>query len=120
MTRSLKPTVLFLENRSITDIWSGAANFLRSDFECQLLRFNRAFGGGFPGKIIDQVILAQPSGDLDLRVEDFIQKIIQTDRSVYLHGATKAEIRNAVLSVFNTLKHMKFDVVIGEDRKSVV
>lgn len=114
MTRLPKTTILFLENRSITDIWSGVANLLQSDFDCRLLRFNRAFGNNFPCMIVDHVISSPSSGALDQSVENFIQTIFQTDRAAYLHGATEAEIRCAVLSVFETLKQMKFEVVIGE------
>jgi hypothetical protein len=114
MTRTPKTAVLFLENRSITDIWSGVANLLQSDFECRLLRFNRAFGNNFPGEIVD-LRTSSPSFDkLAQSVESFIQTILQTDRASYLHCNTETEIRSAVLSVFKTLKQMKFDVVIGE------
>ncbi len=106
--------ILFLENRSITDIWSGVANLLQPDFNCRLLRFNRSFGNSFPGMVVDHVISSPSSRALDLNVEDFIRKIYQTDRAAYLHGATEPEIRGAVLSVFETLKQMKFDVVVGE------
>lgn len=106
--------ILFLENRSVTDIWSGASHFLLSEFDCQLLRFNPAFGNSFPGKIVDQVIFPHSSDPLDPRVASFIQTIFRTDRAAYLHGTTETEIRDAVLSVFETLKQMKFDVVIGE------
>ena len=114
MTRRPKTTILFLENRSITDIWSGVANLLQSDFEFRLLRFNRAFGNNFPGEIIDHTISSPSFGKLDQSVESFIQTIFQTDRASYLHGNTETEIRSAVLSVFKTLEQMKFDVVIGE------
>lgn len=113
MTVSTIPKVLFLENRSITEIWSGVASLIQQDFDCQLLRFNRAFGSNFPGKIVDLVISSQ-TNTADTTVDNFINTIYKTDRAVYLHGATKLEIRNAVLSVFEILKQIKFDVVIGE------
>lgn len=114
MNQAPKPRLLFLENRSITDIWSGVAGLVQPDFECQLLRFNRAFGSGFPGMIVDLVISLQLAQVMDSLVENFIQTILQTDRAVYLHGATELEIRRAVLSVFETIKKMEFDLVIGE------
>lgn len=114
MTRTPEAIILFLENRSITDIWSGVANLFQSDFDCRLLRFNRAFGKNFPGMIVDHVTSSPSSGKVDQNVENFIQILFQTDRAAYLHGATEADIRDVVLSVFTMLKQMKFDVVIGE------
>ena len=109
------PRVLFLENRSITNIWSGVAGLLKTDFDCNLLRFNRAFGDDFPGLIVDLVIISSQSVQvIDLEVERFIQTVFRTDRAAYLHGATENEIRSTVLSVFEMLEEMKFDVVIGE------
>lgn len=114
MSQAPKSTLLFLENRSITDIWSGVASLIQPDFNCQLLRFNRAFGSGFPGMVVDLIPPPQPVWASDSRVEIFIQTLCRTDRAVYLHGATEPEIRRAVLSVFETLKKMEFDLVIGE------
>ena len=114
MNQAPKSTILFLENRSITDIWSGVAGLVPPDFNCQLLRFNRAFGSSFPGMIFDFISLPQSSRVPDSRVEFFVQTLCQTDRAVYLHGATERAIRQAVLSVFDILDKIEFDVVIGE------
>ncbi len=103
-----------MENRSITDIWSGVATVLSPEFDCRLLRFNRAFGSCFPGVIVDHVTSPSSAAAPGQNVENFIRTIFQTDRAAYLHGATEMEIRDAVLSVFETLKQIKFDVVIGE------
>ena len=114
MIVSTSPKILFLENRSITDIWSGVASLIQLDFDCQLLRFNRAFGTSFPGKIVELVITTQLDDETDSSINDFIQMVIQTDRAVYLHGATASDIRNAILSVFKLLKQFDFEIVIGE------
>ena len=114
MNQTYRTKVLFLENRSITDIWSGVAGLLQIDFDCQLLRFNRAFGTSFPGKIIDLVISPQLDDQTDSSINDFVKMVFQTDRAVYLHGATESDIRNAILSVFELLKQLEFKVVIGE------
>ena len=114
MNQAPKSTILFLENRSITDIWSGVAGLVPPDFNCQLLRFNRAFGSSFPGMIFDFISLPQSSLVPDSRVEFFVQTLCQTDRAVYLHGATERAVRQAVLSVFDILDKIEFDVVIGE------
>lgn len=107
--------ILFLENRSITDIWSGVAGILlQTNFDCRLLRFNRAFGSSFPGMIFDFISLPQPSRAPDPRAEFFIQTLCRTDRAVYLHGATERAVRRAVLSVFDMLDKIEFDVVVGE------
>lgn len=108
------PRILFLENRSITDIWSGVAGLVQEDFNCRLLRFNRAFGSSFPGLVVDLVSLPQPSRTPDPPVEIFIQTLCRTDRAVYLHGATERAVRRAVLSVFDMLDKIEFDVVVGE------
>lgn len=109
-----KPKILFLENRSITEIWSGVANILKSDYDCQLLRFNGSFGKAFPGTIVDHVTLSHSSQALDPHIEKFIQTIFATDRAAYLHGAPENEIRGAVLSILETLEELRFDVVVGE------
>ena len=114
MNQAPKSTILFLENRSITDIWSGVAGLVQQDFNCRLLRFNRAFGSGFPGMIFDFICLPQSSRVPNSRVEFFVQTLCQTDRAVYLHGATERAVRQAVLSVFDILDKIEFDVVVGE------
>ena len=114
MNQAPKSAILFLENRSITDIWSGVAGLVSPDFSCRLLRFNRAFGSSFPGMIFNFSSLPQSSRVPDSRVEFFIQTLCQTDRAVYLHGATERAVRQAVLSVFDILDKIEFDVVIGE------
>jgi hypothetical protein len=114
MTKATKTIVLFLENRSITDIWGGVAKLLEPDIKCTLLRFNRAFGNKFPGKIIDLAIAPKSPEYLDHNVETFISRVLKTDRAAYLHGATDVEIRCVVIAIFNTLKKMQFNLVIGE------
>lgn len=106
--------ILFLENRSITDIWSGVADLVQPDFDCKLLRFNRAFGCDFPGAIFDLVESQQSEAVYDPHVEAFIRTLCQTDRAVYLHGATEPDIRKAVSAVLATLDQIEFDLVIGE------
>ena len=106
--------ILFLENRSITDVWTGVAGLIMADFNCQLLRFNHSFGESFPGTVVDLVVESQPAHAIDPNLESFIQTVFKTDRAAYLHGASELEIRNVILSVLETLKQMKFDVVIGE------
>lgn len=114
MRLSKVPRILFLENRSITDIWSGVADLIKTDFDCQLLRFNRAFGCDFPGAIFDLIASQQSVSVHDPYVEAFIQTLCQTDRAAYLHGATESDIRKAVSAVFAALNQIEFDLVIGE------
>ncbi len=109
-----KISILFLENRSITDVWSGVAGVLANEFDCQLLRFNRAFGRNFPGKIVDLVMPPNSSVISDQEIDIFIQEVFRTDRSSYLYGANEADVRNAILAVFDSLEYINFEIVIGE------
>lgn len=114
MRKKPKVSILFLENRSITDVWSGVAGVLANEFDCKLLRFNRAFGRNFPGEIVDLEMSPNSSEIIDLDIDIFIQEVFRTDRSSYLYGANEADLRSAIFAVFDSLKYMKFEVVIGE------
>lgn len=114
MGNVLNTRILFLENRSITDIWSGVARIIKLEYGCSLLRFNRAFGHDFPGPIVDLNFTERVPLKVDPELERFIQVLCRTDRAVYLHGANENDIRNAVLSVFAALAQIDFNLVVGE------
>lgn len=107
-------SILFLENRSITDLWSGVAAHIKQDFKCSLLRFNAAFGSTFPGPIIDLLKPEPNQFTSNQDIDALVNLLCATDRALYLHKATPNAVRAGVTSVLATLASLKFDVVIGE------
>jgi hypothetical protein len=109
------PRLLFLENRSITELWSHAARLLAPDIHCELLRFNPAYGGNFPGRTITINRGGQRRASaMEPDLADLVKLLQDTDRSVYLYGASDAMVEEAVLAVLEALEALEFDLVVGE------
>lgn len=109
------PRLLFLENRSITELWSHAARLLMPDIHCELLRFNPAYGRAFPARTVTIDLSARQAGEPSATdIVALIALLRETDRSAYLYGASDERLERAVLAVLQALQGLEFDLVVGE------